>query len=117
MPEYARLTASQGRRIARHMRQFGERTPSIPRRPRRRINDRTQQRIRLCVVNQDIAAGSSGAVTIWDSTVSPPVATTEIVEDVVLDWMHGGEQISAGRQAAFIQFGSVNRFMWSECEE
>ena len=117
MDKIGHFKEGDARTIANFFRRRGDRKQGRPSRPRRRINDRTQQRIRLCVVNQDIAAGSSGAVTIWDSTVSPPVATTEIVEDVVLDWMHGGEQISAGRQAAFIQFGSVNRFMWSECEE
>lgn len=68
MPEYARLTASQGRRIARHMRQFGERTPSIPRRPRRRINIAQGFRIAWAeALPEGIPSQASGNMTIVES--------------------------------------------------
>ncbi len=80
------------------------------------IRQVAQPRVRLCVTNEVIQPGQSGAVTIWDSSVSPPVETTETVEGVVLDWMHGDKAISEGKRAGILEAKGINRFMWAECE-
>lgn len=74
----------------------------------------------LCRPVGDITAGGSGSVTVYKS-FSPPVSAGVTLDGVVLDWMHGGTQISDGkaciaRRMVDVDLGAVWRFVHSECE-
>ena len=63
---------------------------------------------------ETISVGSSGMVSIWRNGAD----TGEQVE-VHLDWAHGGQQISAGKETGFFYFTDedICRFLLAECED
>lgn len=72
--------------------------------------------IKLGKTVSDIEPDQSGSVTVWDGSDGTPTETDEVIEDVQLDWMHGGEQVSQGKEVAIMLFGDTWRIMWAECE-
>lgn len=70
--------------------------------------------IKLGKADADITAGSSGTVSIWsDDGISD---TGDDVEGF-LDWMHGGEDISAGQELLVVRMGFLWRIIGAECED
>ena len=63
----------------------------------------------------DITAGSTGTVSIWRDGAD----TTENIEDVELDWMHGGTKVSSGKQVMITFFADegIWRITGAECED
>lgn len=68
------------------------------------------------VPDNDVSPGNSVACTIWEGR--PPLPTTQVINEVWLDWEAGGEQVSAGKQAraVFEPLDGVWRFVSAECE-
>lgn len=68
------------------------------------------------VPDNDVNPGGSSSCTVYAG--QPPVATTQSIPAVYLDWESGEEQISAGKQARAIYEPSdgVWRFISAECE-
>ena len=64
--------------------------------------------------NSDITTGSTGAMSVYDSGVD----TGYDLEGIHLDWMHGGQQISSGKEVIASYFPLENRwrFTHAECE-
>jgi hypothetical protein len=62
----------------------------------------------------EVTAGSTGNVSIWQNGAD----TGYQVSGVKLDWMHGSEKISSGKQVQITWFASerVWRFTGAECE-
>lgn len=75
-------------------------------------------KIRFGKANGDIVPDTqTGSVIIWDSSVSPPVATTEQIDDVIFDWL-SDQKISDGKEVAIAKVVGSNqwRILWAECE-
>lgn len=64
--------------------------------------------------DSDITYGSYGTVSIWRNGAD----TTENIENVYLDWMHGDENVSAGKEVLIQYFADEDRWriIGAECE-
>ena len=73
------------------------------------------QIVKIGKADADITADSTGTVSIWRAGVD----TTENVEDVELDWMHGGTKVSAGKEVMITFFADegIWRITGAECED
>lgn len=64
----------------------------------------------------DVNPAGSGTVTIWRG--HPPIATSYAINNVRLQWMHGAQKVSAGKEVQ-IQFFADDlqwRIVGAECE-
>lgn len=64
--------------------------------------------------NEIVPDTNGGSATIWDHSVSPPVATEERATELTLDWLTD-EQIDAGREIIWASVGGYNRILWAQC--
>ena len=72
------------------------------------------QNVKIGKADADITAGSTGTISIWRDGVD----TTENVEAVELDWMHGGTKVSSGKEVMITFFADEGkwRITGAECE-
>lgn len=76
--------------------------------------------LKIGKADSDITAGSTGTVSLWQK--NPSTGTLEDTGDNVtayLDWMHGSEDVSSGKQvviARFGEYGGIWRIIGAECE-
>lgn len=62
----------------------------------------------------DIAADGTGTISIWRDGAD----TGDNIEDVELDWMHGGTKVSLGKEVLIAYFPKEQkwRIIGAECE-
>lgn len=76
--------------------------------------------LKIGKADSTITAGSTGTVSVWQKNAS--TGTLEDTGDnvtVYLDWMHGSEDVSSGKQvliARFSEYGGIWRVIGAECE-
>lgn len=71
-------------------------------------------RIVFCKPTANISANSSGTCKVW---AGDPLSETSENITVHLDWIHGGEGISAGKACVAVFLDGVWRFIAADCEE
>ena len=73
------------------------------------------QTVKIGKADAAITAGSTGTISIWRDGAD----TTENIEDVELDWMHGSTDVSLGKQVMITYFAdeAIWRITGAECED
>lgn len=74
-----------------------------------------EQNVRIGKADADITVDGSGAVSIWNGS---PLADSGTNITAHLDWMHGSEKVSSGKEVAIMYFADEDkwRIIGAECE-
>ncbi len=72
-------------------------------------------RLKIGKADADILKDTSGTISIWNGD---PLADSGDNETAHLDWMHGDEQVSAGKEVLIAWFADESkwRIIGAECE-
>jgi hypothetical protein len=76
--------------------------------------------IKFGKANGDITPDTASAsIIVWDANATPPVATTEQIDNVVFAWL-SDETISDGKEVVVWRSdatGQLWTILWAECED
>lgn len=75
-------------------------------------------KVKIGKADSAITADSTGTISIYEWDGSTLSDTGDNIEDVRLDWMHGNEDISSGKEVLIMWFPAekIWRIIGAECE-
>lgn len=105
------LSGKDENRVSKALHAFERSVPAVIQTPSRTPRATSNSaKIKIGVAAEDIPIDESGLVTVWNDSVTPPIATSEVIT-AHLDWLHNETAVSTGDELLLFLFGGIWRIV------